>query len=56
MREQYKHLDYEKRCEIKRLLDDGFNNSEIADKIGVSRATIGREIKKASMKMVYMIR
>lgn len=39
----YRHLTMDDRIEIERLLDLGFSKAEIARRIGVHRATIGRE-------------
>ena len=45
---EYKHLTSEQRCQIYTLQSIGKNKKEIADHLGVSASTIGREIKRNS--------
>ena len=40
-----KHLTYEQRQKIEAHLSDGLNAAQIAEKFGVHRTTIEREIK-----------
>ena len=41
-----KQLDFMKCCEINGLWSAGYNQSEIANKIGVHKSTIRRELKR----------
>lgn len=43
---KYNQLDLNKRQRIKALLDEGFNQSQIAGNIGVHRSTISRELSR----------
>lgn len=43
---KYNQLDLNKRQRIKALLDEGFNQSQIARNIGVHRSTISRELSR----------
>ena len=42
----YTHLTYEKRVQIKKMLEDDISPVNIAEKIGVSSSTVYREIKR----------
>ena len=42
----YKHLSFEQRCHIAGLWRAGYNQSEIANEIGVHKSTISREFKR----------
>lgn len=42
----YKQLDLRKRCQIYGLLRAGFNQSQIAQEIGVHKSTISRELRR----------
>lgn len=42
----YRHLTYEKRCQIYTLLKSGHAKTEIAELLGVHRSTITRELKR----------
>jgi IS30 family transposase len=44
----YDHLTYDKRCQIKVLLERGFLQKEIAEDLGVHQSTISREIARNS--------
>ena len=46
MPEGYRHLTYEKRCQIYALLKSGCAKTEIARLIGVDRSTITKELKR----------
>lgn len=43
-----RHLRYEDRKMIEAMLADGYNASEIADRLGVHRSTIFRECKRVT--------
>jgi len=47
----YKHLTIEKRYQIQAYKEAGFKKGEIAKKLGVHPATIGRELKRNSSKI-----
>ena len=49
----YCQLTYENRIEIKSYLNCGLNQSQIADKIGVNKSTISREINRNIGKKGY---
>lgn len=42
----YTQLTENKRYQIQSLLEEGYNNSEIADHLGVDRSTISREVRR----------
>ena len=42
----YRHLTYDKRCQIYALLKSGHPKTEIAELLGVHRSTIARELKR----------
>lgn len=42
----YKQLDFQKRCQIYGLWKAGYNQTEIANEIGVHKSTISRELKR----------
>lgn len=49
----YKHMTYEQRKELKRLLDTGCSKSAIAENLGVHLATVYREIRRGEVDGVY---
>ena len=42
----YKQLDFQKRCQIYGLWRAGYNQTEIANEIGVHKSTISRELTR----------
>jgi len=42
----YRHLTYDKRCQIYALLKSGHAKTEIAELLGVHRSTITKELKR----------
>ena len=42
----YKHLDYQKRCQILAFWKAGYKQRDIAKEIGVHESTISRELKR----------
>ena len=46
MRKPFHHLSYDNLLFIKQMLDSGYSNKEIAEKLGVNLSTIYREIKR----------
>ena len=58
---QYHHLTYEDRCKIEILINQKdsngkrlFNNTYIANALGVNRSTISRELKKRIKSRIYI--
>ena len=49
----YHHISYEDRIQIKAYLNCGLNMAQIANKIGVHKSTISREIKRNKGKKGY---
>ena len=49
----YHHLTYEERCQIYTLKQRGDSQAQIAIQLGVSRATISREIQRNIGKRGY---
>jgi transposase, IS30 family len=47
----YKHLDFKKRCQIYGLWKAGYNQTEIAQEIGVHKSTISREFNRNTQLM-----
>ena len=47
---KYKQLTVEQRYQIEALIQAGFNQTKIADQLGVHRSTIGRELKRSIPK------
>jgi IS30 family transposase len=43
---KYNHLSQENRHQIEALLEEGLNQTEIANNIGVNRSTVSRELKR----------
>ncbi|WP_166354221.1 IS30 family transposase, partial [Phytoactinopolyspora limicola] len=50
MSKQYKHVSLAERVEIEKLLDLGRSQAEIARRLGRSRSTISREVKRRSWR------
>lgn len=48
---KYKQLDFRKRCQIYGLWKAGYNQTEIANEIGVHKSTISREFKRNTQLM-----
>jgi IS30 family transposase len=46
VKKTYKKLDLAQRYRIEALLDEGYSNTEIADRMGVHKSTISRELKR----------
>jgi IS30 family transposase len=46
----YTHLDFRQRCQINGYLLAGFNQSQIAKKLGVNKSTISRELSRNQTK------
>ena len=46
MKMQYKHISKEERRMIEKLSQGGSSNKRIAEELGRSRSTIGRELKR----------
>ena len=46
MKTKYSHISEKDRRKIEALTQDGSSNKEIASIIGVSKSTIGRELKR----------
>ena len=46
MKMQYRHISKEERKRIEELTQDGNTNKEIAEELGRSKSTIGRELKR----------
>ena len=42
----YRHLTYDKRCQIYALLKSGCSKAEVARQIGVHRSTVTNELKR----------
>jgi IS30 family transposase len=53
MRKGYRHLTYDKRCQIYALLKSGCAKAEIARQIGVHRSTITNELKRNTGRKGY---
>ena len=53
MRKKYRHLNYEDRVRIKEYCDNSLNQTEIAKKLGVTRSTISRELKRGIINGEY---
>ena len=53
MRKGYRHLTYDKRCQIYALLKSGCAKTEIAQLIGVHRSTITKELKRNTGRKGY---
>jgi IS30 family transposase len=53
MRKGYRHLTYDKRCQIYTLLKSGCAKIEIAQLIGVHRSTITKELKRNTGRKGY---
>ena len=43
---KYKHLSFEDRCTIEDFLNNNYNFTKIANRIGKDRTTVAHEIKK----------
>ena len=53
MGKQYNHLTYESRMMIKQMLESGNSKKNIAVKLGVSLATVYRELKRSNGSQKY---
>ena len=53
MGKQYSHLTYESRMLIKQMLESGNSKKDIAIKLGVSLATIYRELERSNGVQTY---
>ena len=49
----YRHLTYDKRCQIYAVLKSGCAKTEIAQLIGVHRSTITNELKRNTGRKGY---
>ena len=49
----YRHLTYDKRCQIYALLKSGWAIAEVARQIGVHRSTITKELKRNTGRKGY---
>ena len=43
---KYKHLSFEDRCVIEEFLNNNYNFTKIANRIGKDRTTVSHEVKK----------
>ena len=53
MGKQFSHLTYESRMLIKQMLESGNSKKEIAVKLGISLATVYRELKRCNDSSKY---
>ena len=53
MGKQYSHLTYESRMLIKQMIESGSSKKDIAIKLGVSLATVYRELKRCNDSSKY---
>lgn len=44
----YKRLTYEQRKAIENMAGDGYRPAEIAERLGVHRSTVSRELKRVT--------
>ena len=49
----YRHLTYDKRCQIYALLKRGIAQKEIAESLEIDQSTVSREIKRNSGRRGY---